>query len=133
MTLEPKTDRRSRPRFQLACPLLVLRPGIEPVVAARTADVSCQGFYFTSEHSFVPSEKVECELVIQGATNGTTGSTSGGIFPEMAVLLRGKAEVVRVDLTDAESTFGVACRLESYTVHQPKPEEVTQQEALAAI
>jgi len=106
-------DRRRRPRLRLSCSLRLYRPGGAPTVATRTEDISCQGFYFTSEHPFEPYERLECELVVQGE--------EPGCHSEIDVVLRGTAEVVRIAPKGLRQGFGVACRLVDYTVDRDTP------------
>jgi hypothetical protein len=122
MTPDEVRDRRSRPRLNLSCSIRVYRPGGADAVATRTEDISCQGFYFTSEQPFAPREKLECELVIQGEALGC--------HAEIDVFLRGRAEVVRVVPKGLPEGFGVACRLEDYTVHQQAPADSRLEETL---
>ena len=112
MSPKPKfaasTNRRDRLRLQLACRLRLRRPGRLETVATYTEDVSCEGFFFTSEHVFSLSEDLECELCI--------GCDAPDTLSEIGILVMGTAEVVRVESAGAERTFGIACRLKAYTV-----------------
>ena len=112
LIIEEVQDRRRRPRLRLSCFLRLFRLGGTPV-AARTEDISCQGFYFTSEHPFELNERLECELIVQGEETGYR--------LEIDVVLRGKAEVVRIVPKGPRQGFGVACRLEDYTVDREIP------------
>ncbi len=109
---EEVRDRRRRPRLRLSCFLRLFRLGGTAVVA-RTEDISCQGFYFTSEHPFELNERLECELIVQGEETGYP--------PEIDVVLRGKVEVVRIVPKGPRQGFGIACRLEDYTVDREIP------------
>ncbi len=111
--IEEVRDRRRRPRLRLSCSLRLYRRGGAPTVVARTEDISCQGFYFTSEHPFELNERLEYELIVQGEETG--------YHSEIDVVLRGKAEVVRVVPKGLKQGFGVACRLEDYTVDREVP------------
>jgi hypothetical protein len=112
LMIEKAHDRRRRPRLRLSCSLRLYRPGGVPTIATRTEDISCQGFYFTSEDPFEPRERLECELILQGEELGS--------HSEIDVVLRGRAEVVRI-VPKGLRGFGVACRLENYTVDQQTP------------
>ena len=121
---EEVRDRRRRPRLRLSCFLRLFRLGGDPV-AARTEDISCQGFYFISEHRFELNERLECELIVRGDETG--------YHPEIDVVLRGQAEVVRIVPKGLRQVFGVACRLEDYTVDREVPADSGLEELYAEV
>jgi hypothetical protein len=101
-------DRRRRPRLRLAYPLRLRQLGEEVRVETKTEDLSCEGFFCISERVFSPHQTLECELVIP--------SDTGGQPVEHDLVLRFRAEVVRVVPQGPEGAFGVACRFAYYTI-----------------
>jgi hypothetical protein len=103
-------DRRRRPRLKLAYAIRLRRPGGEVLVETRTQDLSCEGFFYMSERAFLPHDKLECELVIPGDKPEQ--------WLEQDIVLRCRAEVVRVEWQGSGGGFGVACRFADYTLDQ---------------
>jgi hypothetical protein len=101
-------DRRRRPRLRLAYAIRLHRPGGEALVETKTHDLSCEGFFCIADRAFSPHDKVECELVIP------TGRPDQ-LF-EQDIILRCRAEVVRVEWQGSGGAFGVACRFADYTL-----------------
>jgi hypothetical protein len=99
-------DRRFRPRLRLALPLVLFRSGETGRIQTTTQDVSCDSFYFVSDHPFSPDDRLECELVIPGDALSSV--------PEDDLCLRCGVRVVRVEKRGPQLGFGVACRLENY-------------------
>jgi hypothetical protein len=104
-------DRRRRARLRLAYPLCLYRRGEASRIEAKTLDISCEGFFCITDHIFSPRETLECELVIF--------SEEVRQPLEHSIILRCRAEVVRVVPQADESAFGVAFRLADYTISQP--------------
>jgi hypothetical protein len=102
-------DRRRRPRLRLAYPVRLRQPGEELRVETKTEDLSCEGFFCISEHVFAPHDTLECELVIRG-------DDPGPVVVEQNLVLRCRAEVVRVVPRGPSGTFGVACRFADYKI-----------------
>ena len=103
-------DRRGRPRLRLAYPIRLHQPGEEVRVEAKTEDLSCEGFFCISDRVFLPHDTLECELVIPSDKPGQPG--------EQSMVLRFRAEVVRIVPQDVDGAFGVACRFADYTIAQ---------------
>jgi hypothetical protein len=103
-------DRRRHPRLRLSYLLRLLRPGHSTGIQTQTEDLSCDGFYCIADHPVLPQEMVECELLIPGELAGDP--------LESGLVLRCRAEVVRVVPDPLAPRFGIACRLEAYTVNR---------------
>ena len=103
-------DRRRHPRVRLSYLLRLFQHGHSAGIETQTEDLSCGGFYCILDHPVLPNEKIECELLIPGELPGDPWDSD--------LVLRCRAEVVRVDPDPLASTFGVACRLEAYTVNR---------------
>jgi hypothetical protein len=99
-------DRRRYPRLTLALPLVLFRPGEADKIETKTEDVNCDGFYCVSDHRFSLDDRLECELLIHGDELSSV--------PEDDLCLRCRVRVVRV--VERGLGFGLACRLEDYTV-----------------
>ncbi len=100
-------DRRCHPRLRLALPLVLFRPGEAGRIETKTEDISCDSFYCFSDRSFSPDDRLECELLIPGDEMSSV--------PEDDLFLRCQVQVVRV-VAKGQLGFGVACRLEDYTI-----------------
>jgi len=105
---ESGLDRRCRPRLRLALPLVLFRPGQMDRIETTTEDVSCDSLYFVSGLPFSPDDRLECELLIPGDALSSV--------PEDDLCLRCGVRVVRVEERARQLGFGVACRLEDYTI-----------------
>jgi hypothetical protein len=101
-------DRRRRPRFRLAYAVRLWRPGDSARIETRTEDLSCEGFFCHSERVFPLHQTLECELVIFGDKPGQP--------VEQEMVLRCRAEVVRVVPRGLGAAFGVACRFMDYMI-----------------
>lgn len=106
--LESGVGRRSHPRLRLALPLVLFRPEESDRIKTKTEDVSCDSFYCVSDQPFSPDDRLECELLIPGDELSSA--------PEDDLCLRCRVRVVRVVEQGSQFGFGVACRLEDYTI-----------------
>src|SRR5579863_1485540 len=97
-------ERRRHPRLRLSYLLRLFRPG------TTAQGLSCDGFYCISDHPVQPHERIECELLIPSEQLGESS--------EPDLVLRCRAEVVRVVADRLAPRFGVACRLEDYTINR---------------
>jgi len=109
------SDRRRRPRLRLTYPLRLHRPGEASRIETRTEDISCEGFFCVTDRLFSLREFLECELVILSA------ELRQPLEPDM--VLRCRAEVVRVVPRAGDTAFGVAFRLADYTIGQQIDEQ----------
>jgi hypothetical protein len=103
-------ERRRHPRLRLSYLLRLFRPGNSAGIETTTEDLSCDGFYCISDHPVQPHELIECELLIPSEQLGESS--------EPDLVLRCRAEVVRVVPDRLAPRFGVACRLEDYTINR---------------
>jgi hypothetical protein len=103
-------DRRRRPRFRLAYPVRLWKPGDAVRVETKTENLSCEGFFCASERIFSPRQTLECEIVIF--------SDKLGQPLEQDIVLRCRAEVVRVVPWAFGAALGVACRFADYAIDQ---------------
>jgi hypothetical protein len=114
-------DRRRRPRLRLAYPVRLHPPRGEARVETQTEDLSCEGFFCISDRAFLPHETLECELVIPSGTPDQ--------LVDHSMVLRCRAEVVRVSSQGHGGEFGVACRFADYTLDQQIAEESPTRES----
>jgi hypothetical protein len=103
-------DRRRHPRFKLALPLVLFRPGEAEKIETKTEDVSCDSFYCISDRPFSPDDRLECELLIPGDELSSV--------PEDDLCLRCRVRVVRAVERGPQLGFGIACRLEDYKINR---------------
>ena len=81
-----------------------------PLVPCRTKDISSGGFYCFSHEPLTAGEWLQCTIVFPDRA-----PRSGGFALKCSI------EVLRVELVDAGRTFGIACRINDYSVvPQPK-------------
>jgi len=115
-------DRRRRPRLRLAYRVRLRRPGDTSPMETKTQNVSCEGFFCTIEGAFSPGESLDCELVISNQELGRSA--------ELAMVLRCRAEVVRVAPQPGTRSVGLACRLADYTIGRQTIEHDVADECL---
>lgn len=101
-------DRRCRPRLRLALPVVLFSSMDGARIETTTENLTCDSFYCLSDHAFELNEELECELLIAG-----DGLSS---VPEDDLYLRCQVRVVRIVPKGRQRGFGVACRLEDYTI-----------------
>lgn len=103
-------ERRQRQRLRLAYPLRIHLPG-EPVwVETKTEDLSSEGFFCVSERPFSLHQFLDCELVIAAEELDRPVGNS--------LVLRCRAQVVRVVRNGHEGPYGLAFHLEDFTIHR---------------
>jgi len=98
-------ERRRRPRLRLAYSLRLYRFGEAFPIDTTTEDISCEGFFCFIDYPFSVGESLECELVISGPT----------MRADQDMVLRCRADVVRVVPQADHTFFGVGCQLSDYT------------------
>ena len=101
-------DRRGRRRLKLPYTIVLHRLGEAAGVQTTTEDISSDGFYCVSEQPFSPNEKLECDVLIP--TQDTDSSLEEGL------VMHCRAEVVRVIADGLQPGYGLACRLQEYTI-----------------
>jgi hypothetical protein len=82
----------------------------------KTQDLSCEGFSCISERWFPVHQVLECDLVIPGEKVGRPMCRN--------LVLRGRAEVVRVVANGNGGAFNLACRYEEYAIHDSRSREL---------
>ena len=105
--MAPTGERRRRARMALHCPVRLARIGDVRTVESRTENLSSQGFYCVSDEAFAPGDRLECVLALPGAVFG---------YGESPFRLHCRARVMRVEQRQPESGFGLACRIEHFTL-----------------
>jgi hypothetical protein len=98
-------ERRSRTRVLLRCPLRLYRRGRAQPFEGETQDLSSAGFYCLVHEPLHTGDCLDCILTVPGENFS---------FDTGNVNLHCEVEVTRVD--DLSSTFGVACRIDHYSV-----------------
>ncbi len=100
-----KNERRARTRVLLRCPLRLYRRGWAQPFEGETQDLSSAGFYCLVAESLHPGDCLDCILTVPGENFS---------FDTGNVNLHCEVEVTRVD--SLPSNFGVACRIDHYSV-----------------
>jgi hypothetical protein len=104
----PRIERRKFERVPLQLSLQfsrAVRPG--EVIECTTENISCEGVYFVSLHSLMQGERLEVDLLFPSHNSGRN---------QVNVHVRCRAKVVRVDSAGKGLGFGIACRIEKYTI-----------------
>jgi hypothetical protein len=99
-------DQRCISRLPLTYPLFLSRPGEACRVVTKTENVTSKGFYCVSARRFLLRERLDCEMLIPLGSSGFPGD----------LVLHALVEVLRVTPRGLDRGFGMACRLESYTI-----------------
>jgi hypothetical protein len=102
------SDRRRRQRLKLPYSIVLHRIGETVGVHTATESISSDGFFCISEQPFSPNENLDCELLIPSQDSKCNAGES--------LVLRCRAEVVRVVTDGIKPGYGLACRLKDYTV-----------------
>lgn len=100
-------ERRRRPRLALAWTVYILRGSDERPVESRTKNISSDGLYLYLSEPVSPGEPLRC--IIRIPSPGQPGN-------RRSLSLDCKVRVVRVEKDSSSNTFGIACRIEDYTV-----------------
>jgi c-di-GMP-binding flagellar brake protein YcgR len=104
-----RSDRRKRRRADLHCTLYISKNTETRLLTCRTRNISSSGFYCVSEEALTPGEQVQCTIVFPD-----TGNVSDGFALECSV------EVLRVEPIQSGESYGLACRIQDYSV-VPQP------------
>ncbi len=105
--MQPSGDRRKWTRLGLHWPVRLMRSGNCRAVESETKNVSRDGFYCICCEEFHLGERLECDLRLPALSLGFTG---------IALLLSCQAKVIRVEAVDHSGAFGIACRIETFSL-----------------
>jgi hypothetical protein len=100
-------DQRSTPRLHLSYDVFLCRPGEKSGIITKTENVNSKGFYCISTQAFFPFEKLHCQMLIPGGPSSS---------PANDLVLQAVVQVIRVMPWGVGNGFGLACRLNSYTI-----------------
>lgn len=100
-------ERRSNPRVPLHLTVYVACTDSGLRLRTSTRDISKDGFYCLLDQPVRPGELIECDIVVP---------THRPQQPDDVVYLRCRAQAVRVEKIGAGLKFGLACRIEDYSV-----------------
>lgn len=100
-------DRRRTPRATLRWALYLNGNSTGHPLRAETRNISRDGFYCLLDQPLTPGERIECDIVVP---------THDLLDPEDFVYLHCSVQVLRVEKTGTGSGFGIACRIEDYSV-----------------
>jgi hypothetical protein len=107
MNSPPTFDRRRFERLRLKLPLQFRLEDGSEVTDCFTENISSEGVYFISLRSLTLGERLEVDLVLPLQSSGSN---------QMRVHLKCCAQVARVDESQGRLGFGVACRIETYSI-----------------
>lgn len=101
----PLSERRHRRRAELHCNLFIAKRTLTPLIACRTKNISSGGFYCFSNEALTAGEWLQCTIIFPDTAEGSDGFA-----------LKCTVEVLRVEPVEAGQSFGLACRIEDYSV-----------------
>lgn len=105
--METTPERRRVPRFNLRCSVRFLGLEDKLDMLAETRDVSTSGLFCRAPAALDPGTRVTC--ILEFPAHNCRLEWAG-------LRLRCNAEVVRVEPPDSERQFGIACRIDDYSV-----------------
>lgn len=105
-------DRRKRLRARLHWPVRLSGASHPRVIETTTENLSSTGFYCFSEDGFARGERLDCVIAIPTQAPGDI----------RMLFLRCRVEVMRVDETATPRGFGIACRIETYSIASRTPD-----------
>ena len=97
------SERRRRPRVPVYWNIYLTREEPHRPLQSRTTNLSSDGFYCFVSAPFAVGETIVCDIAIP--SHVTTGLS-----------LHCRATVLRVESAGDESVYGIACRIEDYSV-----------------
>lgn len=100
-------ERRRSPRAALRWKLYLTGNGTRHPLRSETRDISRDGFYCLLDQPLRPGERIRCDIVVP---------THNAQNPNDVVYLRCTAQALRVEKIGAGAEFGIACRIEDYSV-----------------
>ena len=101
------TERRRNPRAPLHWTLYLACNGSGQPLRTTTRDINKDGFYCSLDQPVRPGERIRCDIVLP---------THGPRNPDDVVYLRCRVQAVRVEKVGAGMEFGLACRIEDFSV-----------------
>ena len=104
--MEPTLERRKVERLALRWPIKLWKKGDARIVESVTSNLSCTGFYCTSNHAFLPGDTLECAIQIADSARKAVSTWN----------IHCLAIVLRVEAITPEEGYGLACRLDDYTL-----------------
>jgi PilZ domain len=107
MSSPPTFDRRKFERLRLKLPLQFRLENGSEVIDCFTENISSEGVYFISLRSLTRGERLEVDLVLPLQSSGSN---------QLRAHLKCCARVARVDESRERLGFGVACRIETYSI-----------------
>ena len=100
-------ERRKNVRARLHWTVYLVFDGTGRPLRTTTRDINKDGFYCSLNQPVRPGQRIECDIVVPG---------HGSPDPIDVVYLRCRAQAVRVEKIEGSSEFGLACRIEDYSV-----------------
>jgi len=100
-------ERRRWPRAELHWTIEVIVEGQSDPVVSKTENLSSRGFYCHVHQPVKAGEQLQCSILIPALEIGSMKN---------ALSLDCRARVLRVESSGANGGFGIACRIEEYSV-----------------
>ncbi len=101
------SERRRTSRAALNWTIYITCGGLKHPLRTKTRDISSDGFYCFLNKPLKPGERIECDIVMPTHDMRDTADVAH---------LHCRARVVRIEQTEEEGEFGVACRIEDYAI-----------------
>ena len=100
-------ERRRGFRVALQWVIYLVSPNMSRPFRTVTRNISRTGFYCVAAEQFTAGERIECDIVIP---------THLRRVPTETMYLRCRARVLRVESLDYGGEYGLACRIEDYSI-----------------
>jgi len=110
-------ENRQRPRVTLRCSLSLWNPRSGSITHTSTEDISCEGFYCLCNEAYIPGEELQAMLEVP--SQDRRGQEAEGLT------LLCRVEVVRTTIGSRDEGFGIACRINDYTVISNRRSQLT--------
>jgi hypothetical protein len=99
-------DRRRRRRVDLHWTVYLWPDETAQPIRSETRNICSGGFYCIVEQPLMPGEWIECDIFVPSTDNPH----------EDLLVLRSCVQVLRVEVNGTGSRYGLACRIEDYSV-----------------
>ena len=101
------SERRRNPRVPLHWTVYLASKGSGCLLRTTTRDINKDGFYCLSDQPLSIGEQIECDIVVPAHRSQDSDDVG---------YLRCRAQAVRVEKIGGASEFGLACRIEDYSL-----------------
>jgi len=112
------SERRESLRLPLLWSVYIARSGVPHPFRSKTRNLSSRGFYCVLNERLTPGEHLECDLVVPTHISRSRDDV---------LFLRCQTQVVRVEKLEAGEGYGLACRIEEYSLIHAAGRQIPQE------